>query len=185
MSRRFDNFAAKLEGRAAETVPGEESPDAPNTPDTPQGEPEPQPQPKDEAPMADTTDTPLAEREDYKAGYAAAETAANERIRAVFASEHFAGREAHAARLLGNAKLDAGDIIAELPNFSKAEANTLTPEQQTEAAEKGGRAEMREAMTAAGNKDLGSDQNSDANSGRAKADNVWARAWGLDKEGSK
>lgn len=174
---RFHNLDASIARALDQTAPApsDDPEGAPMTPDEPEGEPDSDQQHEEEAAMAD--ETPLIEREDYKAGLAAGTAAANDRMKTVFASEHTLGREAHAVRLLGNAKLTADEIVAELPNFTKAEANALTPEQQAEAAERGGRAEMREAMEAAGNKSLGGEQpNNDGKSGRAASAAVWDKA---------
>lgn len=171
---RFHNLDASIARALDQTAPAplDDPEGAPLTPDEPEGEPDSDHQHEEEAAMAD--ETPLIEREDYKTGHAAGAAAANERMNAVFASEHFAGREAHAARLLGNAKLDASDIIAELPNFAKAEA--LNPDAAREAAEEGGRKEMREQIGKQGNADLGGDTPNEPQSARAKAASVWDRA---------
>lgn len=88
---------------------------------------------------------------------AAATLAANERFNAVLASEHYAGREPLAQKLLGKADLSADDIIDMLQAAEKkhaAEANDLSDEDRRKAAEEGGRQEMRDQ--------LGKDKNSDA-----------------------
>lgn len=63
-----------------------------------------------------------------RVAYAAGFAAGNARIQAVFASEHVAGREIAAGKLLSNPKLSAAEIIgmlAEMPDQSGAEALAL------------------------------------------------------------
>jgi len=120
-----------------------------------------------------------AREEAEKAALAASTT----RMNAVFASEHYAGREAAANRLLGKPNLTAEDItemLADLPKTAPAAA--LTEEQQRAAAEEAGREEMRKAL------ESGQNSNVDANNGggtdpkadaRKASDAVWAKAHGI------
>lgn len=177
MSRRFENFGERLEGRAASASEGDapaasDAPDNPETPDESVPDPDQTPDQEDEE-MSE--ETPLEEREDYQAGFAAGRSEASARMNAVFASEHVTGREAHAVRLLGR-EMSSDDIIAELPNYPAA--STLSEDEQREAAEEGGRKEMRDAMNEAETKDLGADKSTDKDrkSGRAKADSRWDKA---------
>jgi hypothetical protein len=83
-----------------------------------------------------------------------------DRMTAVMASEHYAGREAYAAKLLTKESLasaSADDIIDLLADGPKVETTALTEEQQREAAEEGGRKEMKEAL--AGGKNSNVDPN--------------------------
>lgn len=168
---RFHNLDARIsEALAGEADQGgvPEKIEEP-TPDEPENEPAPEPETPPEKEQAMPDDTPVEQTDAYKAGFAAA----TDRMNSVFASEHFAGREAHAARLLGTT-LGSDEIAAQLEHFPKREE--LSAEAAAAATEEGGRAEMREAMANAGNADLGADQNSDAHTGRAAADSVWERA---------
>lgn len=86
--------------------------------------------------------------------------AASERMNAVFASEHYAGREDLAAKLLGKPAMTAEDIIDVLGATPKAPAGEgLSAEEAREAAEKSGREEMRKAL------DEGKNSEIDANGG--------------------
>jgi hypothetical protein len=78
-------------------------------------------------------------------GHAAGFKEANDRMNAVFASEHYKGREASAAKLLGK-NMTADDIIDVLADMPKVEQAALTDEQQREAAEEAGRKEMKDAL---------------------------------------
>lgn len=172
-TRRFDAFRDRLEGAGAESAPPKDpaTPDVPESPDTPEGGPETEPEAEEESSM--TTDTPLEERDDYKAGLAAGQKAATDRMNAVFAHADCKGRETHAARLLGRS-MSSDEIIAELPNYPAASA--LSEDEQRRAAEEGGRAQMREEMELAGTADLGAAEEPNGKTGRAKADAVWDRA---------
>ena len=121
-----------------------------------------------------TTETPLAERDDYKAGLAAGTDAERARMTAVFASEHFAGREAHAAKLLGKglSAEDTIDLLADMPKAQPVDQATANA-----AAEEAAREEMREQMNKNGNVDLGADEGGkEGKTGRAKADARWDKA---------
>lgn len=88
---RFKNLTERLDGRAGAGDP-ERPPVVPDpeNPDKPKGEPDPDPETNDEeANMAD--ETPLEEREDYKAGVAAGMKSATDRINTVFAHEDTKG----------------------------------------------------------------------------------------------
>jgi hypothetical protein len=173
---RFADLSQRLEGRGDKPNPEDPETPAPETPDKPEGEPEPPTEPGKDSSM--TTETPLEQRDDYKAGFAAGETAggkaASDRMNAVFAHADAKGREAHAARLLGRS-MSADEIIAELPNFAVASA--LSEEEQRAAAEEGGRKELREELDKSGNADLGADKDAaEPQSKRVKSDAVWDRA---------
>ena len=167
---RFHDLDARIAGAIAEaTRPEPDQPDPTSTPAEPQPAPTPATEPEEEQPMAD--ETPVEQTDAYQAGF----KAANDRMTAVFASEHFPGREAHAARLLGNAKLGADEVVAELPHFAKQEA-IVDQAAVTAAAEEAARQEMAETMQGRGNANLGGDQSTDGKRGRAAADATWDRA---------
>lgn len=103
-----------------------------------------------------------------KEGHAEGFKAANDRMNAVFASEHYAGREATAAKLLGKEAMTAGDIIEVLADMPKVEQVALTEGQQRAAAEEAGRKEMREELGKQSNSNVDADADrnaSDANHG--------------------
>jgi len=175
MSRRFDNFAARLEGDGdTKGDPGTEpAAPAPATPDEPAPDPDTDtPTDKDDEEM--TTETPLEERDDYKAGHSAGLKAANDRMNAVFAHENAKGREASAAKLLGKPNMTSDDIIDVLADMPAAEQ--VSQEEANAAAEEAAREEMQKEMSSRGNVDLGADENKDGKTGRAKADAVWDKA---------
>jgi hypothetical protein len=113
-------------------------------------------------------DMPMTE-EEMKAAISAAETkaasdaaqaatkAAHDRMTAVFASEHYAGREAMAAKLLGKAAMSAEDIIDVLASTPKTETTALTPEQQKAASEEAARKEMQAAIGSQSNSNVDAD----------------------------
>lgn len=150
----------------------------------PNEEPDTQPEPegakpkdkKKEDEMSDSKTHTIADVEKAAADAATAATlAASERFNAVLASEHYAGREPLAQKLLGNVSLSAADIIDMLQAAEKkpdAESSEMSDEDKRRAAEEGGRQEMREQ--------LGKDRNStiDADGG-TPGDKAKARAAGL------
>lgn len=99
-------------------------------------------------------ETPIEDTKEYKAGFAAA----TNRMKAVFASEHFEGREASAAKLLTKDALmsssadDVSDLLADMGKTEPVAA--VTTEQQIEAAENGGRQEMREELQKSKNSNI-------------------------------
>ncbi len=116
---------------------GRNSPAPEELPDEDDGmEPESQ---DDEEEKTMTTETPVEQTEAYQAGYAAA----NARFTAVLASEHYAGREATAQKLLGKA-MSADDIIDVLASTPAAAVSATS----AEAAEVAARDEMRGAIGA-------------------------------------
>lgn len=109
-------------------------------------------------------DTDMAEAEQNaavetakKEGQAAGFKAANDRMNAVMASEHYAGREATANKLLSKEGMSAEDIIDVLATTPKAEATALTPDAAKEAAEAAGRKEMQDAIKSGTNSDVDAD----------------------------
>lgn len=106
---------------------------------------------------------------------------ANERMNKVFASEHYVGREAAAAKLLGKPNLSAEDITELLADMPKAQpaAATLTEDQQRAAAEEAGREEMKAALDQNKNSDIDAGGGAPQPDKRAAADAVWDKAYGL------
>jgi len=148
--------------------------DEPELPDADPGDDKPQKSKQKENDMPDEEKAALvdaAKKEGQQAGF----KEANDRMNKVFASEHYTGREATAAKLLGKPAMSADDIIDVLADMPKVEKSGLTEEQQRKAAEEGGRKEMQDAMNSRGNAELGQGDASEPNS-RAKSASVWARA---------
>ena len=100
-------LAGKLAPKAEEPVADSEP-----APEKPKAESEEAPADEEPEPEADAADP---ESPQFKAGFAAAV----DRNSAVFASEHFVGREKAAASLLGNQKLSADEIISALAALPK------------------------------------------------------------------
>jgi len=102
--------------------------------------------------------------------------ATHERFAAVMASNHYAGREPLAMKLLGNDKLSADEIIDTL---SVAEAKpapvAADPALSQEAAEEAGRKEMQAALGATTNSNLDA-SGSSAPAAGTKASDVWGSA---------
>lgn len=118
--------------------------------------------------MTDTVDT---NSNDYKAGMEAARKAANDRVNAVIASEHYAGREKLAATLL-NSDMNAESIVAALaaaPAPAKTGSETVTdPKAEQEERDK----DLMRANLQKGNPDLGEDNEDEAaQTAKAKAEN--------------
>ncbi|MBB4859639.1 ribosomal protein L12E/L44/L45/RPP1/RPP2 [Novosphingobium chloroacetimidivorans] len=115
-------------------------------------------------------------------GREAGSKSATERMNKVFASEHYAGREAAAAKLLGKPNLSAEDItelLADMPKAGVPEAPALTEEQQRAAAEEAGRKEMQAALEQNKNSDIDAGGGAPQPDKRAAADAVWDKAYGL------
>jgi len=128
------------------------------------------PDPEDAADGGDDEDTENEDPADTPAkkpsSKAAAKAFANglkagtDRALAVMASEHFAGREAQAAKLLGNPKLSADEIVgmlAEMPDASGAQ--------------------MLAAMREQKNPDLGTGGGNAGDGTGPKATDIWAGAY--------
>lgn len=118
--------------------------------------------------MTDTNTAAVetAKKEGHDSGF----KAANDRMNAVFASEHYAGREALAAKMLGKPGLSAEDIIDVLASTPKAASSELSAEEQRTAAEEAARTEMQAAIKNGGG---GSDVGPDAPP-RKEANHGWA-----------
>jgi hypothetical protein len=142
------------------------------------GEQPPAKSKKKEPVMADENQSAAldaAKKEGHDAGF----KAATDRFSAVMASEHYAGREASAGKLLTKASLfsasadDITDLLADMPKVERA---ALTEEQQREAAEEGGRKEMQAVLAKVKNSNIDADAGKD---GKAKAESsasVWDSA---------
>jgi hypothetical protein len=178
-------LAAHLAEKAASDSAQGNTPNSP--PDTPgeveggtASDPKSDPKEKNQVDEAEHAAAVAQAREEAEKATLAASTT---RMNAVFASEHYAGREAAANRLLGKPNLTAEDItemLADLPKTAPAAA--LTEEQQRAAAEEAGREEMRKTLASGQNSNVdannggGSDPKADA---RKASDAVWAKAHGI------
>jgi hypothetical protein len=162
-----------------------ENPEVPNSPAAPDESETPENPKKKDDPMPDENDNKAAVDAARTEGHGAGFKAANERMNKVFASEHYVGREALAQSLLASDGLSADDVIGHLSKAPKAEATntaTLTEEQLRETAEEAGRQEMKAELGKNKNSDI--DANTDKGPDKkAAADGVWAKAYGLNKEG--
>lgn len=165
-----DNYAGLR--RVARAVDAEPTPE--NEPDAPKG---PKAEQKKEVTMTEEEKLAAAKAEGKSEALAEASAAANARYNTVLASEHYAGREKLAAKLLGNDKLDATEIVGMLAEAEKAAPVAADPETNRAAAEEAGRQTMKEALEENANSNI------DANNGggkpldaKAKAAGVWDRA---------
>lgn len=170
---RFAGLPAALKATKASSEAPEDIEDIEDEGD---GSPPPAKSKKKEPVMADETQTAAALDAAKKEGHDAGFKAATDRFNAVMASEHYAGREASAAKLLTNGALfsaSADDVWAILADMPKVEQTALTEEDQRAAAEEGGRKEMKEVLGKSANSNI------DANAGKAKAETpaaVWDSA---------
>lgn len=172
---RFAGLPAALKATKA-TMEAPE--DIEETEDDGDGTPPPAKSKQKEPVMADENQSAAldaAKKEGHDAGF----KAATDRFNAVMASEHYAGREASAAKLLTNASLfsaSADDVCAILADMPKVEHTALSEQEQREAAEDGGRKEMKEALGKGANSNIDADAGKD---GKAKAESsaaVWDTA---------
>ena len=155
----------------------DEDPEVPSSPAAPDENETPENPKKKDDPMPDETENKAAVDAARTEGHGAGFKAANERMSAVFASEHYNGREGMAAKLLGKPAMTAEDIIDVLADTPKAETSKLSAEELKAAAEEAGRKEMKSALEETVNSNI------EANGGgsgkadkRAQADAVWDRA---------
>lgn len=184
-SRLAAHRAAAAIAAAEQEIPPASSlaPADTNEPTTPTNQAKEKPMPTEEEMKAAITTAEQKGRDE-------ATQAATQRMTTVFASEHYAGREPLAAKLLGKS-LSAEDIIDLLADAPKAAPVALTAEQiaaAAEAAEVAAREEMARTLAETGNSNI------DANGGqggaskpdtKAEADTVWGHAYGLDQKGVK
>lgn len=160
---RFHDLSAQIDDAISAVETDESHPhDETQTPPEPVAPPE---EPEKEDTMSD--EKPAENAEAHAAGF----KAANDRMKAVFASEHYAGREAYAAKLLGK-DLSAEDVIDLLGDAPKASA--ADPEAVAAAAEEAARDEMQSHLNGRETADLGSTP--PETSQRAKSDAVWDKA---------
>lgn len=177
-SKRLAAFrkAARAED---ETSPAEQEDLTPDAPGDDDGALPNQPSSEREKSMTDEVMKAEIEKA-REEGRAAGQKEANERADKVRASEHYAGREAAAAKLLGKPNLSAEDItelLADMPKAGAA-AGTLTEEQQRSAAEEAGRQEMKAALDQNKNSDIDAGGGAPKPDKRAEADAVWAKQYG-------
>lgn len=114
----------------------------------------------------------------HSEGHSAGFKAANDRMNAVFASDHYAGREPLARAMLANEKLSAEDIIGCLQAAPKAAAPKgadLSDEEKRKAAEEGGRSEMKSAIEETGNSNI--DPSGGGNPGGADKAKAASDSW--------
>lgn len=128
----------------------------------------------EEADMADNVELNAAVDAARKEGHAAGVKEANDRMNAVFASEHYPGREAAAVKLLGK-NMSSDDIIDVLADMPKVEKSGMTEAEAKEAAEEAGRKEMRDAISETQNSDIDAGANSGGTT-RSDSKAVWAKA---------
>lgn len=171
---------------AHRTSASAENPEVPPSPDSPDEIETPvDPKKKDKA-MPNEDEMNAAADAARTEGHGAGFKAANERMNKVLASEHYVGREALAQSLLASEALSADDVIAHLGKAPKAAATTttttLTAEEQQAAAEAAGREEMKKTLAETGNSNIDADGGKKPDK-KAESDSVWAKAYGLNKEG--
>lgn len=108
-------------------------------------------------------------------GRAAGAADTHARYATVMASEHYAGREKLAMKLLGNDKLSADEIVDTLEAAEPATTTAESSEDRQETAEAAARAEMKDAIKGQANSniDVGG---SGGTSQKAGAQSVWAAA---------
>lgn len=109
---------------------------------------------------------------------------ANERFSKVLASEHYAGREPLAKKLLGNASLSADEIIETLSVAEKKADQQAEERANAEAAEEGGRKEMQAALSETKNSNI--DAEGSGKSGpKADSSKIWDQAIAANNPGLK
>lgn len=138
------NTSARLAAHRARREAGAVAPAA--TGDQPELQPNDAPEDTGEPDNGkeNSTMTDKPNEEAVASAIAEATKAANARFSAVLASDEYKGREALGQHLLAG-DMAADDIIAALKVAPKADAAALT-EEQREAAEKGGRDEMKATL---------------------------------------
>lgn len=172
---RFTRIQAALKPIAAEKPNDDEE-----LPESPEGKPPCKSKKKDKS-MPETEEG-SANADALASAREEGVKAANDRMNAVFASEHYPGREAHAAKLLGKKNLSAEDIIDVLADYPKVETQAADPEAVKAAAEKAARDQMAEAIAETGNSNVDAGATAKPADKRAEADSVWAKARPLAEE---
>lgn len=123
-----------------------------------------------------TTEVEKAKAEGHEAGFEAGLKTANDRMNAVFSSEHYAGREQLAHTMLGK-KMSAEDIIEVLASAPKIEAVETDPAKTEAAAEAAARDEAKKAIAATGNSNLDATGGSGTTTTDAQASSqIWDKA---------
>lgn len=166
MSRRFEGFTARLNERPAAVVEanGDDVNPLGEMPNNSTIEENIMSESKNEEAIASAT----------SAGHTTGFKAATDRMTAVFASEHYPGREAVAGKLLTKASLlsatsdDIIDLMADMPKIDKE--SSLSEADQKAAAEEAARAEMKAELE----KNKNSETNADG--GQIKATGVESAA---------
>lgn len=166
-------------GSSRSAGPAKASKDAPPPP-APQEDPKPgnEPDEEEETEMSEIDKNSKEYLAGVRAGEEAASKAANDRVAAVMASEHFAGREKLAGKMLAKPNMSAEDIIeilADTPAEPKSNA-TETTDEQREAAEEAARKAMKEELNRSGNSDIDPNSGGKKPDKAAKADAVWDKA---------
>jgi hypothetical protein len=168
---------AQIRAAAAGThTPGAADEEIIETETTDDGTPPPAKSKRKDDEMAEAeqnTAVETAKKEGHSAGF----KAANDRMAAVMASEHYAGREAAAGKMLAKEAMSADDIIEVLAASPKVETTALTDDQQRDAAEEGGRKEMQAALKQGQNSNIDADGGKGSGQDKAaESTAIWDRA---------
>lgn len=171
---RFAGLPAALSAKPGDKGKPEDQPETEIEEDGDEPKPATYRKDKDMA-EAENTAVETAKTEARAAGF----KAATDRLTAVMASEHYQGREAAAATLLAKESLfsaSAGDVIDILATMPKIEPSALlTEEEQREAAEAAGRAEMQAAIAKTSNSDVAAGGGGQPDK-KGDADAIWDKA---------
>lgn len=166
MSRRFANLSERLSADLPQDPNRPIEDDEDETIAAPEGGAKPTSKKKDREMTEEEINAMKAEAksEGFKE--------ANDRMNAVFASEHYAGRETLAHALLSK-NMSAADICDSLAAAPKIEPSAIGAEAVEQKAEEAAREEMKDAIGKTGNSGL------DASGGGAKTDDaqVSAQIW--------
>ncbi len=122
---------------------------------------------EDDTPMGDKKKSKDKEKE-YMSESEAAAKGATDRALAVMSSEHFAGNQAAATKLLAKEQLSADEIIGLLADLNPPAANAADPE---DAA----RAEMQAALKAAGKSEV--EANNGGTTAASASSNIWEKTY--------
>lgn len=173
---RFAGLPAALKATKA-TMEAPE--DIEETEDDGDGTPPPVKSKRKEPAMADENQSAAVEAAKKEATEAEAKRR-SDRLNAIKAHANFAGREAAAFDLAANPEYDAlsaeaiGDLLGKM---AKNEGVALTEQEQREAAEDGGRKEMKEALEQGKNSKIDAGGgNADGKDKGAESSAIWDRA---------
>lgn len=150
---RFHNFSQRLHATGTELTPDDEPEEDCTTGKGDKSKPKSKKKDSDMSEETSAEALSAAKKEGFDAGF----KAAIDRQNTVMASEHYKGREAQAATMLGKQSMSAEDIVDVLASSPKVEQSALTEEQQRAAAEEAGRKEMREQIGQQGNSGVDAD----------------------------